>query len=113
MKFLVNTIISAIAVAITAFLIPGIEIDGLWSAVLVAVVMALLNRFVKPVLTLLTLPLSVLTLGLSYLAINVALVYLAAWIINPGFEVSGILAAMIFSIVLSVVNGLLDLMAGD
>jgi putative membrane protein len=113
MKFLVNTLISAIAIAITAFLIPGIEVNGLWSAILVAVVMALLNRFVKPVLALLTLPLSVLTLGLSYLAINVMLVFLAEWIIQPGFEVSGILPALFFSVVLSVVNGLLDAMAGD
>jgi putative membrane protein len=113
MKFLVNTIISAIAVAISAFLIPGIEVEGMWSAVLVAAVMALLNRFVKPVLTILTLPLSILTLGLSYLAINVAMVYLASWILHPDFQVSGILSALLFSVLLSVVNGLLDAMAGD
>lgn len=101
------------AVAITAFLIPGIEVDGLWASLLVAVVMSLLNRFVKPVLTLLTLPLSVITLGLSYLAINVLLVYLASWILSPEFEVNGIFAALFFSIALSIVNGLLDAMAGD
>lgn len=113
MRFLVNMIISAIAVAISAFLIPGIQVDGIWSAILVAVVMSLLNRIVKPVLTLLTLPLSVLTLGLSYLAINVLLIYMASWIISPGFEVSGIFSALIFSIVLSLVNGILDTLAGD
>ncbi len=113
MKFLVNTLISAIAIGITAFLIPGIEVGGLWEAIVVAVVMSLLNRFVKPVLTLLTLPLTFLTLGLSYLAINVVMVYLAAWIVGPGFEVNGILSALIFSIALSVVNSLLDAMAGE
>ena len=113
MKFLVNTLISAIAIGITAFLIPGIEVDGWWEAIVVAVVMSLLNRFVKPVLTLLTLPLTFLTLGLSYLSINVVMVYLAAWIVSPGFEVNGILAALLFSIALSVVNSLLDAMAGD
>ncbi len=113
MKFLVNTLISALAIGITALLIPGIEVGGLWAAILVAVVMALLNRFVKPVLTLLTLPLSIFTLGLSYLAINVLMVYLAAWIVDPGFEIHSFWSALIFSLALSVVNSLLDKMAGD
>ena len=113
MKFLVNTLISALAVGISALLIPGIEVSGPWSAVLVAVVMALLNRFVKPVLTILTLPLSVITLGVSYLAINVLMVYLASWIVQPGFEVHSFWAALFFSIVLSLVNTVLDAMAGD
>jgi putative membrane protein len=113
MNFLVNTLISAIAIAITAFLIPGIEVGGIWEAMLVAVVMALLNRFVKPVLALLTLPLSIITLGLSYIAINVGMVYLAAWIISPGFEVHGFISALIFSLALSLVNSVLDGMAGD
>jgi putative membrane protein len=113
MKFLVNLLISAIAVAITAFLIPGIQVDGLFSAVMVAVVMALLNRFVKPVIELLTLPISFLTLGLFYLVINVLMVYLADWIVSPGFTVEGFLPALFFSVVLSVVNSILDAMAGD
>jgi putative membrane protein len=113
MKFLVNILISALAVAITAFLIPGIQIDGIFAAVLVAGVMALLNRFVKPVLTILTMPISFLTLGLFYLVINVLMVYLAAWIVKPGFTVEGFFPALFFSIVLSVVNSLLDSMAGD
>ena len=99
-------------VDITA-VIPGIQVDGIFSAVMVAVVMALLNRFVKPVIELLTLPISFLTLGLFYLVINVLMVYLADWIVSPGFRVEGFIAALLFSLALSVVNSLLDAMAGD
>jgi putative membrane protein len=113
MKFLVNIIISALAVAISAFLIPGIQVEGLFGAIMVALVMAILNRFVKPVLAVLTLPVTVLTLGLFYLVINVLMVYLASWIIGPGFTVEGFFPALFFSMVLSVVNSLLDAMAGD
>lgn len=113
MNFLVNMIISAIAVAIAAFLIPGIEVHGFFYAFIVAVVMAILNRVVKPLLVLVTIPITVFTLGLFYLVINVILVYIASWVVSPGFEVHGFFAALLFSIVLSVTNSILDAMAGD
>lgn len=113
MKFLVNLLISALAVAISAFLIPGIQVEGIYAAILTAAVMALLNRFVKPLLTFFTMPITILTLGLFYLIINVLMVYLAAWIVSPGFTVEGFFPALLFSLVLSVVNSLLDRMAGD
>jgi putative membrane protein len=113
MNFLVNILISAIAVAISAFLIPGIKVHGFFDALIVAVVMAILNRFVKPLLVLVTIPITVITLGLFYLVINVVLVYIASWIVSPGFEVHGFFAALLFSIALSVTNSILDAMAGD
>lgn len=113
MNFLVNMIISAIAVAIAAFLIPGIEVHGFFDAFIVAVVMAILNRVVKPLLVLVTIPITVFTLGLFYLVINVILVYIASWIVSPGFEVHGFFAALLFSVALSVTNSILDAMAGD
>ena len=106
-------IISAIAVAVSAFLIPGIHLDGFFAALIVAVVLAMLNRFVKPVLVILTLPISVVTLGLFYLVINVLMIYMAAWIVQPDFRIDGFFSALIFSVVLSVVNSILDGMAGD
>lgn len=113
MNFLVNIFISAIAVAISAFLIPGIRVEGFFDSVLVAVVLAILNRFVKPLLVIVTFPITVVTLGLFYLVINVIMVYIASWILNPGFQVNGFFAALFFSIVLSVTNSILDAMAGD
>lgn len=113
MNFLVNMIISAIAVAISAFLIPGIHVDGFFSALLVAVILALLNRIVKPVIVLFTLPITFLTLGIFYLVINVMMVYLASWVLGGGFVVEGFFSALFFSIVLSVVNSILDSFAGN
>jgi putative membrane protein len=112
MNFLVNLLISAIAVVVSAFLIPGIRVDGFYEAIVFAVVLSILNRILKPVLVVLTLPITFLTLGLFYLVINVIMVYLAAWIVEPGFEVSNFLSAVLFSIVLSIVNSVLDSMAG-
>jgi putative membrane protein len=113
MNFLVNMVISAIAILISAFLIPGIQVDGFISALLVAVVLAVLNRIIKPLLVVFTLPITILTLGLFYLVINVMLIYIADWIVGPGFTVKGFFPALFFSIVLSVVNSVLDAMAGE
>lgn len=112
MNFLVNMIIAAIAVAISSFLIPGIHVDGFFSALLVAVILSLLNRIVKPIIVLLTLPITVLTLGIFYLVINVMMVYLASSVLGSGFVVDGFFSALFFSIVLSVVNSILDSFAG-
>lgn len=113
MKFLVNLIISALAVALSAYLIPGIHIKGVWSPVLVALVLAILNRFVKPFLVLVTFPITVFTLGIFYLIINVLILYLAEWVVSPGFSIDGFWSALFFSIVLSIVNSILDALAGD
>jgi putative membrane protein len=113
MNSLVNLLISALAVIICSFLLPGIEVTGLMNAVYVALVLSLLNRIVKPVLVVLTLPITILTLGLFYLVINVIVVYMAAWIIGDGFIVDGIFYAFLFSITLSIVNSILDAMAGN
>ena len=113
MNFLVNMIIAAIAVAISSFLIPGIHVDGFFSALLVAVILSLLNRIVKPIIVLLTLPITVLTLGIFYLVINVMMVYLASYVLGNGFKVDGFFPALFFSIVLSIVNSILDSFAGE
>ncbi len=112
MNFLVNLFISALAVTVSAFLIPGIHVDGFFEALIFSVVLSILNRILKPILVVLTLPITFLTLGLFYLIINVIMVYLAAWIVEPGFKVDGFSYAILFSIVLSVVNSILDAMAG-
>ena len=112
MNFIINMLISAIAVVISAFLIPGIRVESFYEALIFAVALAILNRVVKPVLVILTLPITFLTLGFFYLVINVVMIYLAAWIVSPGIIVSSFLSALIFSIVLSLVNSILDSMAG-
>jgi len=99
MKLLVN----GFGVWVAAMVVPGVEVDNLWVAILVAVVLGIVNMFVKPVLILLTLPVTLLTLGLFLLVVNALMVGLAAWLV-PGFMVSGLVSALLFSLVLWLVN---------
>jgi len=100
---LIRLILSAIAVLICAYILPGAEVDGFWSAIVVAGVLAILNVLLKPILVILTIPITIVTLGLFLLVINTLLVMLASWLI-PGFAVDGFWWALIFSILLSVIN---------
>jgi len=104
MGILVNWLLSAIAIGITAYLLPGVHIEGGAVTVLVlAVVLGLINAILKPILHLLALPITILTLGLFSLVINALLILLAARIV-PGFMVDGFWWALLFSIVLSLIN---------
>ena len=100
---IIHFMLSALAVGVTAWLVPGVALSGIWVTLLVTFVLALINIFIKPVLFILTLPINILTLGLFSLVINALLVLLAAKIV-PGFEVNGFWTAFVFSIVLSIVN---------
>ena len=102
-NLLVRLIISAIAVLICAYILPGAEVDGFISAIVVAGVLALLNVLLKPILVILTIPITILTLGLFLLVINTILVMLASWLV-PGFTVDGFWWALLFSVVLSIIN---------
>ncbi len=103
MNILIQLILSAIAVGIAAYIVPGVDISGWMSAVVVAVVLALINIFIKPVLNILTLPINILTLGLFSLVISALLVMFAGSIV-PGFVVTGFLPALVFAIVLSLIT---------
>ncbi len=107
MNFIVNLFISTAAVLVTSYVIPGIHVADLTTAVVVAVVMGILNSVIKPILVVLTLPITIVTLGLFTLVINASLVMLAARII-PGFSVTGFWPALWFSLVLSIVGGFLN-----
>ena len=102
-------IVSAIAIAISAYLIPGVSVT-LLGALVLAVVLGIINMFIKPVLTLLTLPLNILTLGLFSLVVNALLIMLAAMVV-PGFSVSGFWTALIFALILSLVNAVFNSMS--
>ncbi len=106
MDLLVRILLSTIAVLVTAMLLPGVHTPDLTTALLVAVVLGFLNAVVKPLLVLLTLPVTVFTLGLFVLVINAAMVMLAARIV-PGFTVNGFWWALIFSVVMWAVQGFL------
>ena len=108
MKFLFRILISTAAVLLTGWLLPEtwVHVDGLLSALIVAVVLAFLNQVVKPILILLTIPVTFATLGLFLLAINAGVIMIADYFVD-GFRVNGFWSALGFSIVLSIINALL------
>lgn len=110
MRFLINLLVGGLAVFISAYILPGVSVDSFLTAIFVAVVLGLVNAFIKPLLIILTLPVEILTLGLFIFVINAVLVLLVAAIV-PGFKVSGFWTALIFSIVLSLVSWFLQSLA--
>lgn len=113
MKLILNWLVNAAALYITARLLPGITIAGTGALLLAALVIGLVNALIRPVLLVLTLPITVLTLGLFYFVLNGLLLYLAA-ALTPGFVLSGLLTAIIGAVVLSLVATLLHLLVpGD
>lgn len=106
MSFIANLLISALAVYLTAWLLPGISVKSYWAAIGVAFVIGLLNVLLKPFLTLLTIPVTVVTLGLFLLVIDAVIILLAGKLLD-GFQVNGFWWALLFSIIVSVVTNLL------
>lgn len=106
MSFIINLLISALAVYLTAWLLPGISVKSYWAAIGVAFVIGLLNVLLKPLLTLLTIPVTVVTLGLFLLVIDAIIILLAGKLLD-GFQVNGFWWALLFSIIVSVVTNLL------
>lgn len=104
-------IINGIAVVIAGYILPGINIDSIWTALLIAVVLGIINAIIRPILVILTLPITILTLGFFILVINALLVLLVSNIV-PGFTVDGFWWAMLFSIVVSLVSWFLNSIAG-
>lgn len=111
-RFVIDTLFTAIAVVVCAYLLPGVHVDGFLNAVLVALALALLNQFVKPLLIIFTIPATVLTLGLFLLVINAVIILLADWIVL-GLDVDSFWWALLFSIVLTIVRSVLNALFGD
>lgn len=100
MILLLRWILFTLAIMLVAWLIPGIAVENFQSAMLVTVIMALINIFIRPLIVFITLPINVLTLGIFTLIIN-ALLFMLAGYLAPGFFVDGFLSAFLGSIVLS------------
>ncbi len=100
MNVLLKLLLTAIAVVILSKILPGVSVESYLSALIVAIVLGVLNTFVKPLVVLLTLPATVVTLGLFLLVINAALILVADYFID-GFRVSGWMYALFFSLLLS------------
>jgi len=106
MKVILKILLSALAVVIIAYLLPGVHVASPSSAIIVAVVLALLRLVLKPILVIFTLPITIVTLGLFLLVINAFIIMLADNLIE-GFAVSGFWIALLFSLLLSFFQSIL------
>lgn len=111
MNFIVKLILNALAIMLTAYLLPGIHIENFISALMLALVLAILNATVRPLLVILTIPVSVVTLGLFLIVINALVILLADWFI-PGSHIDGFWWAVLFGFILSILNSILYGLAG-
>ena len=125
MKFIVKLLVSTFAVMITAYFLSGVtignnqfyvgdseELNHFTTALMVAIVLAFVNTIVKPILTLLSLPITFFTLGLFLLAINAFIILFANKLVD-GFSVNGFWTALWFSLILSIVSSILDSIFGN
>lgn len=106
MKTLIHWLVSALAILITSYILPGVHVSGFMAALVLAVVLGAINIFIRPVLIFLTLPITILTLGLFVLVINGLLIMLVSYIV-PGFVVDNFWWAIIFGVVLAIVSSIL------
>lgn len=103
MNILINLLLSGIAVFSAAYILPGVEVESFTTALIAAIVLGIINAFLKPVLLILTLPINILTLGLFTFVLNALLILLATNIV-PGFHVDGFISALLLSLVLAIIN---------
>ena len=108
LSFILKFILTAVLVYGLSTVLPGVVLGGVGSAAILVIVLGLLNAVVKPILKILGFPITVLTLGLFLLVINVIIVKLADFLMSS-FDVHGFLNALLFSLALSVVNAVVDL----
>ena len=110
MILLLRWILFTLAIMFVAWLVPGIGVENLQSAMLVTVIMALINIFIRPLIVFITLPINILTLGIFTLVIN-ALLFMLAGYIAPGFYVDGFLPAFLGSLVLSFLGLIINMVS--
>jgi putative membrane protein len=112
MRFLLRLLLNGIAVMVAAYLIPGIRLATPGAAVVAGIVLGIVNAIVRPLLIVLTLPFTILTLGLFIFIVNAVCLALVAWLV-PGLSISGFGAALVGAIVISLVSWLLSALLID
>ncbi|HZD31730.1 MAG TPA: phage holin family protein [Candidatus Angelobacter sp.] len=113
MRLLLNWLLSAIALLIVSYLVPGFHVVGFKEALIAAVVIGLINATLGVILKVITLPITLLTLGIFWWVVNACMLMLASRFLAPGFMVSGFFAAFLGAIVLSLVNVVLRKVVGE
>lgn len=103
MKLIIKIALNVFALLIVSYLIPGFSFDGLWAIVVAAVVIGVVNTYIRPILQIIFIPLTIITLGISAFLINVVLLWGTSFLV-PGFEIESFTTAVISSIVLSLTS---------
>lgn len=111
MKILIRWVINALALYATAWLLDGVHVSGFGAALVAAAILAIVNVVIRPILILLTLPVNILTLGLFTFVINGGMLLLVSRVVR-GFEVSGLLTAVVASLILTVISAILNALIG-
>ena len=106
--FIAQMVVMALATVLAAYIMPGVHIDTFWAAILTAAVIALLNNFIRPILIVLTLPFTIVTMGFFLLIINACIILLASKLVSQ-FHVDGFLNALLFSLLLTAINYMLEI----
>lgn len=112
MGLLVRWLINAAALMIAAYLLDGVEVHGVVSALVAAALLGVVNAFIRPVLFVLTLPINILTLGLFTFVLNGSML-LAVSAVVKGFEVRGLWTAIMGGLILSIVSSVMSVLVGD
>ncbi|HRN95187.1 MAG: phage holin family protein [Chitinophagales bacterium] len=110
--FIIQILMNAVAVFGASYLLRGIHVRDFKYAIIVALVLSLLNTFIKPAMVFFSFPITILTLGLFLLVVNAAIIKIAAWLIGDGFRVDGWWWAIAFSIVITILNSILEWILG-
>ena len=111
MDILIKILVNGLAVFATAYILPGVHVENFVTAIIVGVVLGIINAFVKPILVVLTLPITIVTLGLFYLVLNALLILLVSQIVS-GFTIDNFWWALLFGFVMSVVSWFLNMLIG-
>ncbi len=113
MNYIIKLLSIALAVFVTAELLPGVTVIDFKWALLVALTLSLLNTFVKPILIFMTIPATIVTLGLFLVVINACIVLIADWVIDGAFQVDGFLYALLFSVIVSFLTSIIERLTGQ
>ena len=110
---LIKFLVTALAVFISAMILPGVDVANVWVAMALAAILAFLNRFVKPLLVLLTIPATILSLGLFLFVINGIIIFIADWLIpDQYFSVRNFFMGIVFSLMIAFTTSILENLLG-
>jgi|688.fasta_scaffold1006886_1 putative membrane protein len=106
---LIKFLVTALAIFISGMLLPGVDVANVWVAMILAAILSILNRFVKPILVLLTLPATIFSLGLFILVINGTIIFIADWLVpDTYFNVRNFLMGIVFSFMIAITGSVLE-----